>query len=190
MTVPTPHVRHLRKRSGQRTRHSKKMRAFASFHNDRLTVEIAKAVGQLTFGANAGDGKLVTIGSKAYTFQATLTEVDGHVKIGADAAASLANLLHAVNRSGGVVGTDYASATTAHADVEGLSSDATHLNVRAKVGGQEGNDIATTTDVASASWGAATLTGGEDLNTFDTYDALKRNTAEAIAAASSAGELS
>lgn len=119
-------------------------------------------------GGDAADTQTVVIGGKTYTLQSSLTNVDGHVKIGASVTATLLNLLHAVNASGGTAGTDYAAATTANTSVDGVSSNATTLVVRAKTAGTAGNAIATTETADHYTWGAATLTGGEDAKTFDT----------------------
>lgn len=62
---------------------------------------MAYALGTLTAAANVADTETVTIGGKVYTFQATLTNVDGNVKVGADAATSLANLHAAINLGSG-----------------------------------------------------------------------------------------
>lgn len=70
-----------------------------------------------TDGANVEDGDTVTIGTKVYTFQATLTNVDGHVHIGTNVSESLINLRNAINNTGGSPGTDYATATVANSDV-------------------------------------------------------------------------
>ena len=128
-----------------------------------------KATGTLTASALA-DTETVTINGKVYTLQTALTEVDGHVKIGADLTATLVNLKNAINRLGGVVGTDYATATTAHPTVEATASDATTLTVRARNGGLAGNALTTTEGSVTAAWGAATLTGG----TNSTITALKQ----------------
>ena len=119
-----------------------------------------KATGTLTATLNFADGETVTIGTKVYTMQSTLTNVDGHVKIGATLTASLLNLLRAINNFGGVSGTDYANATEAHTSVEATASDATTLSLRALTGGTAGNSLATTEVCANASFGATTLTGG------------------------------
>lgn len=119
-----------------------------------------RAVGTLTGTANFADTQTVTIDGKVYTFQDTLTNVNGNVKIGANLAATLLNLLHAIKLSGGIAGTDYAAAMTAHTTVDGVSADATHVYVRAKTGGTAGNALATTETLTNGSWGAATLTGG------------------------------
>ncbi len=109
----------------------------------------------LTTTGNFADTETVTIGTRVYTFQMTLTAVDGHVLIGADAAASLLNLQHAINDSGGTAGTDYfvtqadpyvvAQATPATLVIESVQANA--------------NSLATTDTAANASWGHATVTG-------------------------------
>lgn len=119
-----------------------------------------KALGTLTASVNFANADTVTIGSKVYTFQTSLTNVDGHVHIGTDLTASLLNLLRAINNSGGVPGTDYAASTEAHTSVSAISSNATTLVVRALTGGTAGNSIATTEVCANAAWGAATLASG------------------------------
>lgn len=137
------------------------------FNDMEVTCDVLAATGVLPIAAtgiytasvNLLDTTTLVIGGKTYTLQDTLTNVDGHVLIGANLPATLVNLLHAINASGGVSGTDYAAATVANATVEGVSSDATHLNVRARTGGTAGNAI-TTTDTASGAWGGATLSGG------------------------------
>ena len=53
----------------------------------------------------------ITIGGVVYTLQNTLTNVAGNVKVGANEAATIANIHHAINGSGGTIGTDYAAAT-------------------------------------------------------------------------------
>jgi hypothetical protein len=113
----------------------------------------------LTAAANAGNTETVTVGGKTYTFQTTLTNVDGNVDIGADAEESLANLKAAINLEAGA-GTKYAAATTANAHVVATGVTATALTVKAKVPGTTGNFIPSTETAAQLSWGAATLAGG------------------------------
>jgi hypothetical protein len=57
------------------------------------------ASGILTFGANSADGKVVAIGTRQYTLQDTLTDVNGNVKIGDTASETLDNLIAAINHS-------------------------------------------------------------------------------------------
>lgn len=120
-----------------------------------------KATGTLTGSANFANTETVTINGKVYTFEAALTNVDGHVKVAASLALSLVNLKNAINLDGGgVPGTDYATATTEHPTVEAASVTATTLVARAKASGTGGNALTTTEASANAAWGAATLTGG------------------------------
>jgi len=123
--------------------------------------EYVKATGTLTGSSNFGNTETVTIGTKVYTFQTTLTDVDGHVQIGGTLTVSLANLLAAINLTG-TPGTDYALSTTIHPTVTATASDATTLSVEAKTPGTVGNAIATTETAANAAWGGATLSGGVD----------------------------
>jgi len=73
--------------------------------------EDTPAVGTLTLGAQMTDTETVTIGTKVYSFQTTLTDVDGNVLIGIDASASINNLIAAVNLATGA-GTTYAASMT------------------------------------------------------------------------------
>lgn len=70
----------------------------------------------LTVGANPSDTNTVTVGGKVYTFQTTLTDVDGNVKIGATASDSIDNLIAAINLGAGA-GTTYATSMTINAKV-------------------------------------------------------------------------
>lgn len=108
--------------------------------------------GVLTFGANAGNTKVVVVGTKTYTFQTSLTNVDGNVKIGATASASLDNLIAAINLDASGAGTKYAAAMTAQP--EGIRAQAGPGDTMVVRGSAASTS---TTDVASASWGASTL---------------------------------
>jgi hypothetical protein len=71
------------------------------------------ALGTLTLAANVADSDTVKIGAKVYTFQTTLTDVDGNVLIGATASDTIDNLIAAINLAAGG-GTTYADSTTAN----------------------------------------------------------------------------
>ena len=136
-------------------------RVLVSMANFTGTVTVPAAVfatGTLTTTANFGNGETVTTGSKTYTFQTVLTNVDGNVLIGVDATASLANLAAAINLGAGS-GTVYAAATTANGFVSATSGAST-LVATALLAGTVGNAIATTETAANASWATATLLGG------------------------------
>jgi hypothetical protein len=119
------------------------------------------ATGILTLTGNAVDGETVTIGSKVYTFQDTLTDVNGNVKVGASASVSLDNLIAAINLGAGA-GTLYATATTLHPTVIASAGAGDTMNLTAKTKGTDGNSIATTTTLADGSFAEVTLTGGKD----------------------------
>lgn len=134
-----------------------------------------KATGTLTGTLNFADSETVTINGKIYTFQTSLTNADGNVKIGADLTASLTNLFNAINRTAGVPGTDYAVATVAHTTVEAVSHNATTLVVRSRRTGTAGNAYGTTESATNASWGGATLSGGANATGL-TLKQLRYNT--------------
>jgi hypothetical protein len=120
---------------------------------------MAYAVGTLAATSDITNTETVTIGAKVYTFQDSLTNVDGNVKVGADEDATLANLKAAINLETGA-GTKYAALTTVHPDVAAISAAAGELVIRAKVDGSAANGIATTETANDAEWGAAALSGG------------------------------
>lgn len=183
------YTRHFLHRISARVRYGRNLKAFVAAQTTRLTVATVKATQTLTASANFGNTETVTIGAKVYTFQTSLTNVDGNVKIGVDLATSLVNLKNAITGSGGTPGTDYAATMTAHPTVDSVSSNATTLVVRAKATGTGGNAIVTTETAANAAWGAATLAGGVNAVNPDIYDLLHRNTSDQIAAAASVAVL-
>lgn len=130
----------------------------------------ATATGTLTgTGVNVSNSDTVTIGTRVYTFQTVLTNVDGNVKIGATAALSLTNLFRAINASGGVPGTDYALATTAHPRVTATNPTGTTVVLTAKASGAVGNSVVTTETSTQLSFGAGTLTGGTGGRGWDSF---------------------
>jgi hypothetical protein len=115
----------------------------------------------LTLTANATNTETVTIGGKVYTFEASLTNANGNVQIGATAGESLDNLVAAINLDFGA-GTKYAAATTLHPTVRASRGAGDTMVVTAKVLGSAGNAIGTTETLLNGSWGAVTLLGGAD----------------------------
>lgn len=118
-----------------------------------------EASGTLTFSGVGTAADTVTIGSTVYTLRAAPTTVAGEVKIGATASETAANLVAAIMGDDAGSGDEYGSLTTAHPDVDAVAVGPV-VTVTAKVGGTAGNSIATTEVSTSASFGAATLTGG------------------------------
>lgn len=121
----------------------------------------APASGTLTLTGNAVAGETVTVGTQVYTWVAALTASNtfGEVVVGASAAASIDNLIAAINAATGG-GTTYGSDTTINQDVTASDGAGTSMNVSAKLSGTAGNSIVTTETMTNASWGGATLSGG------------------------------
>jgi hypothetical protein len=113
---------------------------------------IVRALGTLTLTGQPLNTETVVIGDKTYTFQTSLTDVDGNVLIGSDAEDSIDNLVLALTLGTGS-GTKYAASMTANAHVAYFSDTATTLVVKARVAG-------TTETLTNGSWGAATLASG------------------------------
>jgi hypothetical protein len=127
-----------------------------AFSNNDL---VDKAVATLTSdGTNVTADDTVTVDSVTYTFKAAVTTTANEVKIGADAAESLANLKHAINLDGtaGV----YGSATVVHPTVGAGALTATTLQLYAKTGGTAGNSLVSTEASTHLSFGGTTFSGG------------------------------
>ena len=126
-----------------------------------------EAEGTLTLDTLPTDGDTMTVDYKTYTFQDTLTDVDGNIKIVAgDLAATQANLVAAFDLSG-VAGTDYATSMIKHWTVSIAAFAANNAVLTAKVGGTVGNSIVTTETFTAVTnvFDAATLgttTAGTD----------------------------
>jgi hypothetical protein len=101
-------------------------------------------------GAAIADTNTVVIGSRTYTFQTTLTDVNGNVKVGATIADSLNNLIAAITGGSGS-GTLYAHSTTVNSQVEAVLQETNMIRVRAITGGAAGNSIGVST-TASLHW--------------------------------------
>lgn len=107
--------------------------------------------GTLTFTGQPANTETVTVGTKTYTFQTTLTNVNGNVKIGATTAESINNLIAAINLSAGA-GTAYAAATVAQPEgIRAQNAPGTVMVVRGSAAS------ASTDTISNASWGASTL---------------------------------
>lgn len=117
-------------------------------------------------GVNVSDGDIVTIGVTAYRFK-TVMAAAYDVQIGANAAASLANLKAAINASG-TPGTEYFAGTLIHPSVAAGTITSTTLLVTANTAGSGGNSIVTTEVAVTLSWNFGTLTGGVT-DTFSTF---------------------
>ncbi len=120
-----------------------------------------QATNILTLTENAANGNTVIVGGKTYTFQATLTNVDGNVHIGAAATNTIDNLIGAITLASGTAGTDYATAMTLHPSITAVAGAGDTMNATAKRAGIAGNSIgATDTLAGSSAWASTTFTGG------------------------------
>lgn len=121
------------------------------------------ATGVLTFTAVAVSGQTVTIGSRIYTWAASVTTTANTVRVGATQAESQANLVAAINGGAGA-GSLYGSQTAPHADVTAAVVGSTVV-VTARKPGTGAHSVTLTDTMASASWGDVFLSGGVDANT-------------------------
>lgn len=120
-----------------------------------------QATNILTLTENAANTNTVVVGGKTYTFQATLTNVDGNVHIGAAATNTIDNLIGAITLASGTAGTDYATAMTLHPSITAVAGAGDTMNATAKRAGIAGNSIgATDTLAGSSAWASTTFTGG------------------------------
>jgi hypothetical protein len=132
----------------------------ANFTNGlRVTGTGVKASQVVTFGSNVLNTLTITIGAKTYTFQDSLTNVDGNVDVGANAEGSIDNLVAAINLAAGA-GTAYAAATTAHPTVSAVKASASTMRVTALVAGTAGNAIAVSETGSVMVWTGTELAGG------------------------------
>lgn len=127
---------------------------------DALDAALVAAEGVLRVTVNPANTKTVVIGAKTYTFQTSLTDVDGNVFIGADIDASLDNLIAAITLGAGA-GTEYATSMTVHPTVLAMVETGSAMRVKALASGTGGNAIATTETLTNGAWDAATLEGGQ-----------------------------
>lgn len=123
-----------------------------------------KATGTLTLVANPGNNETVVIAGKTYTYKTALTgggATANEVLIGADASASLDNLVAAITGGAGS-GVAYGSATVTHTLVTAAAGAGDTMVVTSLLTGTAANAYGTTETMANAGnvWGASTLTGG------------------------------
>lgn len=122
---------------------------------------IIPAVGILTLTGLPLNTETVVLDGKTYTFQDTLTDVDGNVHIGASASESIDFLIAAIMLGAGA-GTAYADSMTVHPSVVAVAGAGDTMDVTAHVKGTSGNSIASTETLTNGAFGAATLGSGVD----------------------------
>lgn len=107
--------------------------------------ELAKAKGTLTLDVQPLDGDNFDVGSRTYTLDDALSNIDGHIQIGVDLAATQANIVAAFDLSG-AAGTDYATLMIENTDVDITEFATDQAVLAAKVSGTAGNAITTTSN--------------------------------------------
>jgi len=114
----------------------------------------------LTMDTMPTDGDTFTLSGKTYTYEASLTNVDGNINIGGSLAQAKLNLVAALNLTG-TPGTDYAAAMTG-GDVKGAAFSGDDAVLTAKVPGTGGNSFASTETFTAGTniFDSATLLGG------------------------------
>jgi hypothetical protein len=124
------------------------------------TLAAATATNTVTSNnTNVSNNDTVTVQGRVYTFKTALTPAEGEVLIGANADASLLNLAHAINGTGGTPGTDYQVATAnAFATSSAVTSHAITLTARAS--GTAANAWTLAKSAATLTVGGATFSGG------------------------------
>jgi hypothetical protein len=143
--------------------------------NDNTFIEAAllSASQLLTYGALPTLAATVRVGTKdgtaaaVYTWVSTLTGAFQVLK-DVSVAASMSNLAAAINAGAGA-GSVYGTGTTANYDVSANVLSSGQLQAVALTPGSVGNSIACTSTDSNGAWGAATLTGGQNIPAYSQF---------------------
>lgn len=127
------------------------------------TTEGTAATGKLAFTANPSDGDSVTIGSVVYRFKTEMAQAND-IKLGTDAAATLASLEKTINGDG-EEGTDYYAGTTTPLTIVTASVSGNDVTLTATEEGIAGNSIALASSAANAT--ATAFAGGVDAVSYN-----------------------
>lgn len=133
-------------------------------------LDTVDATETLTLTGQPLNNETVSIDGKVYTFQTTLTDVDGNVLISAvDASGSLDNLIAAITLGSGA-GTAYATSMTRHLSCTAVAGAGDTMIVTARVPGTAGNSFVLAETLTNGSWGggAVVLSGGVDGTQYET----------------------
>lgn len=132
------------------------------------------AVGTCIFVGVPANGSFVTVNGRQYTFQTSLVNLNGNVKIAAgDLPGTMSNLVAAITLGAGS-GTAYAAATTANDDITASSNGVDTVTVTALDSGVVGNEYSLN-DSVSGGWTATFMSGGLDGITWTTRQAFIRD---------------
>lgn len=127
------------------------------------TTEGTAATGKLAFTANPSDGDSVTIGSVVYRFKTEMAQAND-IKLGTDAAATLASLEKTINGDG-EEGTDYYAGTTTPLTIVTASVSGNDVTLTATEEGIAGKSIALASSAANAT--ATAFAGGVDAVSYN-----------------------
>lgn len=105
--------------------------------------EAVAAQGVLTLDTNPTDGDTMTVGTKTYLFQDTLTNTDGNIQIGGTLSETQDHIVKAFSLTG-TAGVEYAASMSEHPTVGIGSFVSDQATLTAKTAGAAGNSIATT----------------------------------------------
>lgn len=137
-----------------------------------------QATGTLTLLSNVSAGETVLVNSDTYEFVTALDSAGGspnEVVIGANAAATISNLIAAINGAAGE-GAVYGAGTVASTLITAAAASGDAMDVTAILAGTSGNSITTTDTIGSGGggWGAGTLSGGANgsLTSISTPDSV------------------
>jgi hypothetical protein len=106
------------------------------------------------------DSDVFTIDTKSYTWKSVLTPLEGEILIGASVIETLTNAKNAINHTG-TPNVDY-SCALAHPTVIAEDLNNVSIKIVAKVAGDAGNDIVTTSSTGSMDFLGSTLINGLD----------------------------
>ena len=127
--------------------------------NKVLGSGFVRAVNTCTIGTAPTNAETCVIGSKTYTFRATLGTLDGSIRVRATTAFTAADLAAAINLTG-TAGTTYGLNMTKHPSVYAVDNGNSTVTIKAKVFGEIGNSIACTVSTSIAGWAAAAMANG------------------------------
>ena len=115
----------------------------------------------LTGTNNPSAGETMTLGSRVYTFRASVATFAGvdNILIGAALTNTLDNIKAAINGASGE-GSLYSYGTVRHQEIYASNKTATTVVFHARRGGADFNTLASTETLSNNSFGAATLSGG------------------------------
>ncbi len=125
--------------------------------------------GILSFTGNALDTETVTVGTKTYTFQTTLTDVDGNILIGATTAETIDNLVKALYpEPNGGKGTVYAQSMTMQPEgILAADTGANSVVFSTATGGLASTETLTNASFTSGTFSAKTGTALVEIEYLD-----------------------